>query len=217
MRQGPFTYHSRVHSPSALVYILPLPSEWRWRWRGGTAWRERVAHTAEMIRVTVAQTITLGGEVLVVIDRPGGILVGLNTVHPSTFDAVDGGFRTALVTKPRHCPVVCVVGIGVVVGVFRVDCLNEEALEGVGASQSVVITVSDQLMARHATPTHITCQSSVGLSTLRLAEACSTSVFTARVHTIVEDDKVIGGQGRRRGRRWRGCWRWRRWRRRRGR
>ena len=165
-----------------------------------------MAHTAEMIIGTVAQTITLGGEVLVVRDRPGGIIVGLNTVHPSTFDAVDGGFRTALVTKPRHCPVVCVVGIGVVVGVFRVDCLNEEALEGVGASQSVVIiiiiTVSDQLMARHATPTHITCQSSVGLSTLRLAEACSTSVFTARVHTIVEDDNVLGGQGWRRGR-WR--------------
>ena len=166
-----------------------------------------MAHTAEMIIGTVAQTITLGGEVLVVRDRPGGIIVGLNTVHPSTFDAVDGGFRIALVSKPRVIRVDCVVGIGVVVGFFRVECLNEEALEGVGASQSgiaIIIIISDQLMGRKIFPTHITCQSSVGLSTLRLAEACSTSVFTARVHTIVEDDKVIGGQGRRRG------WRWRR-------
>ena len=206
-RDRPFvriTYHSRVHSPSALVYIPPLPSEWRWRWRGGTAWRERAAHTAEMIIGTVALTITPGGEVLAVRDRPDvSMSVGLNTVHPSTFDAVDGGFRPAVVTKPCFCPVDCVVGIVVVVGVIRVDSLKEEALEGVGASQ-ISVGRLDHLMGRQLYPTHITCQSSVGLSTLRVAEACSTSVFTARVHTIVEDDKVIGGQGRRRG------WRWRR-------
>ena len=120
-----------------------------------------MAHTAEMIIGTVALTKTPGGEVLAVRDRPHvSMFVGPNTVHASTFDAVDGGFRTALVTKPRYCPVVCVVGIGVVVGVFRVDCLNEEALEGVGASQSgiaIIIIISDQLMGRKIFPTHITC------------------------------------------------------------
>ena len=136
-----------------------------------------------MIIGTVALTITPGGEVLAVRDRPDvSMSVGLNTVHPSTFDAVDGGFRPAVVTKPCFCPVDCVVGIVVVVGVIRVDSLKEEALEGVGASQSVVgiiiiiirIIRIDHLMGRQLYPTHITCQSSVGLSTLRVAEACST-------------------------------------------
>ena len=84
--------------------------------RRGRGWRRRrrAAHAAEMILDAVVQTIALSGKVLALGERAGCHIVGVNTVLPSAFDAVDGLFRVVGVRKVGYVPVVFVVRICVI-------------------------------------------------------------------------------------------------------
>ena len=67
-----------------------------------------------MIHDAVAQTKALVGKVLVLGKRAFCQSVGVNTVLPSAFDAVDSLFRVVGVRKVGDFPVLCVVRIVVI-------------------------------------------------------------------------------------------------------